>query len=104
MGRVGVHDSYPFNALGARQLPDQPSKSILFAEVFPIPGRVLGHQDQFLDTFFGQLLSFGDDRTKATTAKVTAHLRNETESTWPITTLSDFYKRVMRRSRQYTRC
>ena len=48
--------------------------------------------DDFLNTFNDptraaaqkQLLGFGDDRTKATTAKVAAHLRNETKRARPV--------------------
>src|SRR5437762_8333234 len=48
-------------------------------------------------------MSFGDDRSKTTTAKVPAHLRNETESARTIATFGNLYERVVRWCRQHTR-
>jgi len=83
------------------QLAKQSRERVLLAEIFTVARRVLGHEDEFFDTFFGELMSFGDDRTKATTAEVAAHLRNETESAGTITTFSDLHERVVRWRREY---
>src|SRR5207253_2507656 len=66
--------------------------------------RILRHQNQLLHAFFSKLMSFGDDRSKATAAKMAAHLRNEAESTGTITAFRDFYERIMRRCCQHARC
>src|SRR5437588_1790866 len=48
-------------------------------------------------------MRFGDDRSKSPAAKVSAHLRNETESTGPIAAFGDLNERVMRRRGEYAR-
>src|SRR5688572_16696257 len=46
-------------------------------------------------------MSFRDDRTKAATAKMTAHLWNETKRTRPIATLSYLDKGIVARSGEH---
>src|SRR6266851_7507621 len=76
---------------------------VLLTQVFAVTRRVLRHQDQFLYTFFGQLMCFSDDRAKAPAAKVSAHLGNETEGTGAIAAFGDLDERIMGRRSKYTR-
>src|SRR5437588_7473311 len=73
------------------------SERILLFEVFTISRRILCHQNQFFHAFFRQLMSFRDDRSESTAAKVSAHLRNETEGTRTIAALGNFDKGIMGR-------
>src|SRR5947208_12607169 len=49
-------------------------------------------------------MSFGDDRSKAPAAKVSAHLRNEAEGAGAIAAFSDLDVSVMTRRREHARC
>src|SRR2546430_4741306 len=48
-------------------------------------------------------MRFGDDRSKSPAAKVSAHLRNETESAGTIAAFGNLNERVMRRRGEYAR-
>jgi len=48
-------------------------------------------------------VSFGDDRSETTAAKVATHLRNETERARSIAAFGNFYERVVRRCRENAR-
>ena len=63
------------------------------SEIFAVTRRILGHENELFDAFFSKLVSFGDDRSEATTAEVPAHLRNEAERARAITAFGDLYKR-----------
>src|SRR5215208_3501409 len=76
--RIGVHHADPFDAINLTELTKQTSECILFAEIFTVARRILGHENEFLNAFFSELMRFSDNRTKATTTEVTTHLRNET--------------------------
>src|ERR1051325_5473307 len=91
---IGVHHAHPLDTFSMRKLAQQMRQRILLAEVLAIARRVLRDQNQFLYAFFGKLMSFSDDRSKATAAKVSPHLRNETERAGSIATFGDLDERV----------
>ncbi len=95
--RIGVHHAHPFDAVYVTELTKQTREGVLFAEIFTVTRRILGDENEFFDTFFSELMSFSDDRTEATAAKVTTHLRNEAESTRTIAPFGNLHERVVRR-------
>src|ERR1700747_3332535 len=48
-------------------------------------------------------MRFGDNRTEGPTAKMSAHLRNKTESAGTVTSFSDLDEGIVAGSRQHTR-
>src|SRR6266853_1065825 len=104
VGGISVHNAHPLNAVRVRQLAQQVREGILLAEVFAVARRILGHQNQLLHTFFRKLMCFSDYRAEAATAKMSAHLRNEAESTGTVATFGDFNKGIVAGSRQHSGC
>ncbi len=103
VGWIRVHDAHPFDAVGVRQFAQQVREGVLLAEVFAVARRILGHQNQLLHTFFRKLMCLGYYRAEAATAKMSAHLGNETESAGTVTAFSDLDKGIVAGSRQHAR-
>ncbi len=103
VGWISVHNAHPFDGVGVRQFAQQVREGVLLAQVFAVARRILGYQNQFLHTFLRKLMCFGDDRAEAATAKMSAHLRNETESAGTVTAFSDLDEGIVAGSRQHAR-
>src|SRR6266404_2757642 len=79
------------------------SERVFLAQVFAVARRILGHQNQFLHAFFGELMCLSDDRAKAPAAKMSAHLWNEAESTWAVTAFSNLDEGIVTRRSEHAR-
>src|SRR5262245_60783455 len=84
-----------------RKLAQQMRKRVLLSEIFAVTRRILRHENQFFDAFFGKLMCFGNDGSEASATKMAAHLRNETKFAGPIAAFGNFYESIMTRRCQH---
>src|SRR6266404_8400870 len=79
------------------------SERVFLAQVFAVARRILGHQNQFLHAFFGELMCLSDDRAKSPAAKMSTHLRNEAEGTRAVAAFGNLDEGIVTGCRQHPR-
>src|SRR5215471_4272466 len=76
-------------SLNAIEFPKQVGKAIFDAQVFPVIGRILADEQQFLHSLTGQPVNLVQNRSHWPAAELTPHLRDDAERTGMVTTFSD---------------
>lgn len=86
--------SYPFYAIDFRQLAEKFSQSAALVQIQSIIGRVLGDQDQFLDSISRQRLGLGHKTLHRNGSVRSPDERNGTVGAPSVTALGDFQVRI----------